>query len=302
MAGLNVGALLSAVALIAGIAPARAVAAPAEPKPMKAFKADLSGLVILPSGRPTEAEKPRQFRDKEEIFRVPLGLDSVGRLAEPTTITMFGKPVSFSTSQLLTTATARGGDLDRYPGNRVVLCADPDANFAKQLAAATTLLLSTLFSRFQPWTQICLVDTDGDGSVEHAFMVGTRQDADRRLFPIRPVRYAIGRNVPLADSYVAYAFSDPALLAGPRIVINVVVAGQQLNVDRLKLGDTRKLTKVNYGLKPGELPRTIEIAGSQVTVDALAADGKTVTAHYVRDATAMPFDYLLVPTTIYIYH
>jgi hypothetical protein len=276
--------------------------APATVREPKAFKADLLGLVILPSGRAPEAGSAKQFQDQGELFRAPLGAASLGELLEPAKFDMFGKPVVINAFTIMRTAVARGGDLADYPADPPVLCDKPQQNFAKSLAAASTLLLSTLLSRFQPWTQICLVDTDKDGTVDHAFMVGTRMPEDRKLFPIAPVHYAIRRNVPLPNSYLSLNFAEPKLLAGPRIVANVKLTGTALMIDRLRLGPDALAAKVVYGLKAKALPQTIDIAGGEVVIDALSPDSKTVTARYVRDVALMPFGYDLHPNIIFIYY
>lgn len=287
-------ALACALPIVSTVSDARA-AAPAA----KAFKADLAGLVVLPSGRAPDAAD-KEFHEHGQILRAPLGVDSVGILAEPLTFDMYGKSVTIDAGQLLTSATARGGDLDAFPADRVVLCAAPEANFAKQLAAATTLLLSTLFSRFQPWTQICLMDADKDGALDHAFMIGTRMPEDRRSFPIKSVRYVIRRNMPLEDSYLALTFYDPQVFIGARIQAEVTYAGRLVNIDNIYLGLKKQKAKIMFTLKASQLPQTVQIAGGQIVVDSLSADLKTITARYIHDVDPQLFDFAVQPTTIYI--
>jgi hypothetical protein len=287
-------AVACAFPIVSPISDAQA-AAPAA----KAFKADLAGLVVLPSGRaPDDADK--EFHEHGQILRAPLGVDSVGVLAEPLTFDMYGKSVTIGAGQLLTSATARGGDLDAFPADRVVLCAASEANFAKQLAAASTLLLPTLFSRFQPWTQVCLMDADRDGAVDHAFMIGTRMPEDRHSFPIKPVRYVIRRDLPLKNSYLALTFYDPQIFIGARIQAEVIYAGGGVNIDNIYLGPKKQKAKILFTLKASQLPQTVQIAGAQIVVDSLSADLKTITARYVRDVDTQLFDFTVQRTIIYM--
>jgi len=269
----------------------------------KAFKVDFTGLVILPSGRAPEPDSPGEFRDKEAIFRAPLGFVSVGKLDSPATFELFGKPVTIPDNELLGTARrARGGNLADFPADPVVLCAEPQENFAKQLAAASTLMLSTIFSRFHTWTQTCLADTDRDGTMDHAFMIGTKLAADRRLFPITPVRYSIRQNLPIADSYMALAFADPALFAGATVEAEVWLSGRRVMTDRLLLGPKSQKVKSSYGIKSAQLPLTIDVAGAKIAIDSIAPDRKSVKARYLADAALMEFDYdQTVTTTVIVY-
>lgn len=271
------------------------------PSAVKGFKFDATGFVILP-GDTAPSAAPRDVRDGEEVLRATVGLEHVGALERAITFDLFGKPVTIDASALLTVGKATGGDLARFPADPIIMCRDPDNHFVKQLAAATTLLLSTLFTRFSTWTQVCLADTDRDGAVDHAFMIGTKQAADRRLFPIAPVRYRLARNVPLTDSRLILRYEDPALFAGPRLEASLILGGETAPIQKLRFGTDRKWVGTTYKIKDDKLPQTIDLAGASIVAERLTDDKKVLSVRVLRDVTPGPLDYELRPNIITVYY
>lgn len=269
-------------------------------KSVPAFKAQMAGLVLMPTGVSEDAA--REYRDKEVVYAAPLALERAGALTQAATFDMYGKSVTIAADTPLTSATAKGGDLDAHGTKREVLCADSDTNFAKGLAAASTLLLSTLFSRFMPTTQICLVDTNMDQTMDHAFMLGTRMSEDRHLIPITPVAYTTRNNAPLRSSAMVVRFVDKGLLSKPRMETAVVLNGQALAVDHLRLGADRKKAKADFKIGGGAVPAQWEVAGARFSVDSISADGKVATIRRTADVTQMPFDFVQQTSYTVIYY
>ena len=82
-----------------------------------------------------------------------------------------------------------GGDLSRFGEDATAYCQRERHDSLKGLAALATLGLSDLGSRISKETQACLVDSDLDGSFDHAFLVGLKREEDFLAVPIDAAAY-----------------------------------------------------------------------------------------------------------------
>ena len=288
-----------ALRLIAAIAAFAGVAGAAE---AKKFAVDLPPLVVVRSLRPVPVGTLRTVKEGDVLLSAQLGIKRGGMVRSGRSVTVQGLSFGFPAATVLPAVTARGGDLAGKAGD--VLCGEPQDNRRKELPPQPKVNGRDPPSPLDRTTQLCLVDTDGDKRMDHAFLIGTKMESDRHLIAIDPVEYATEENIALdRGSVLSVVYYDGGLLRGPNLEIQVALFGHPLNLQSVRFGPGKSEKSMGWkrSIERDALPDAMRFGTAQLSVTAVDTTAKTATIRYDRDVTPTEFAYELKPNVMYIY-
>lgn len=288
-----------ALRLIAGIA---AFAGTADAAGIKKFAVDLPPLVVVRSLKPAPLGTERTVKEGDVLLSARLGIKRGGMVRAGRSVSVQGLSFGFPAASVLPAVTARGGDLTGKASD--VLCDQPQDNRRKELPPQPKVNGRDQPSPLDRTTQLCLVDTDGDKRMDHAFLVGTKLDSDRHLIAIDPVEYETAENIPLdRGSVLAVVYYDGGLLRGPNLEIQAALFGHPLDLQSVRFGPGKTEKSIGWkrSIKRDALPDTVRLGTAQLSVLAVDPTAKTATIRYDRDFTPTEFAYELKVHVTYIY-
>jgi hypothetical protein len=158
--------------------------------------------------------------------------------------------------------------------------------------------------RFEKHVTPCLVDTDRDGRLESAFLVGTKWASDRLLVTIPPVAYKEVTDIPLPGSAAWITFEKGALLQGPILRLNVTMFGRPLPLAAVKLGTgkERKRFAIERSIRREAYPDDLAFGAARITLLGYEPEGRQLRVRVDQPFERADLDFEFVSNTIYIYY
>jgi hypothetical protein len=232
---------------------------------------------------------------KGEIFYArPVGRSFTAVLGGDLVLSIAGKSATLPKGTQLNVARAVGGDAGRQlDGKARVFCAptQKDWNAAKGIANLLTLTAFAHGQRTDVFTQFCLVDSEGDGMADKAFLAGAKRAEDLQPVEIRPTPVAVERNVKLpGQSEARLRFIGGAGIFGDiGFDIEVVEEGRLLSYSN---GRTT--------VPKGKLPRDVSIFGASFTVLSYDKEKKEARIRWNRGFLPVEYGVTTTSTTTYV--
>ncbi|HEX8623734.1 MAG TPA: hypothetical protein VF782_01510 [Allosphingosinicella sp.] len=232
-------------------------------------------------------------RKGEVFYARPVGRAFMAVLGGDLTLTIAGKSVTLPAGTQLNVARKvagkAAGQLDD-PARVFCTPTKKNWNMAKGIANLLTLSLFASSQRTDVFTQFCVVDSEGDGMVDKAFLAGARKPEDLQPVTIEPTPISVSSDVPLpGESEARLRFAGGVgILGNLGIDLEVVEEG-----NRLSYSNGRTL------LKKSKLPRDVNIFGASFTV--LSYDSETKEARIRWNSGFLPAEYGITTTTTTTY-
>ena len=259
-----------------------------------------SGYVIEPSTNkimpPEQPILPGTELDigvRELFYRQPVGANYVATLDKDVAFTIADQPFSIPGGTGLSVARVSGDAAQNVDDKRLVYCTPPKNNWnaGKGLAALVTLGLANSAHRFDPSTQLCLIDNDGDKQVEKAILSGARRKQDLLPIDISLTPVTVLQNAPLpGESYAGLYFASAGGLWGDlNFELRIVENGVPLSFDNGR-----------YTVPIGQLPKSFGIFGARFTVLSYDKALKKAKIRWERGFSEGAYSVTTTTTTTYV--
>lgn len=294
--------LIAALLLAAG----PAVAAGRDGKEFQAFT---TGMVILKPIDPPAIGSERTVKEGDVVFRAPLGWFHHAVSDQDITARIIDLDWTIPKGSFLqSVAGMSGGNLSSLPKTAKTYCDAPKQDTVKGLMHSLTLGLSQLGARIAKETRLCVIDSDGNGDFDKAFLVGLKKKEDRFVVDIAPVPYTPHINAPMGEnSFMEVVFYDGGMLNGANFQIRVSINGQMAGLSGIRAFAPAKPTTLTYvnsqqDIKSKKLPYPMTFGPAQLTVTALDKLAKTATIRVDRNLSWTPLIPVYPPQVIYVYY
>jgi hypothetical protein len=233
-------------------------------------------------------------RKGEIFYRRPVGRAFMAVLGGELTLSIAGKSATLPAGTQLNVARGVAGKArDQLGDPALVFCTPTKSNWnmAKGVANLLTLSLFASSQRTDPFTQFCVLDSEGDGLVDKAFLAGARKAEDLQPVAIKPTPVSVESDVPLpGESEARLRFAGGVgILGNLGIDLEVVEEGQ-----RLSYSNGRTL------LKKSKLPRDVNIFGASFTVLSYDSDTKEARIRWNSGFHESEYGITTTTTTTYI--
>lgn len=204
----------------------------------------------------------------ETLFQSPVGYREAATLATPVTGNLLGKPFGFPAGALLTRNRVFGVAATAHvPPTATVLCGAAAARAPAGMVAGALLGSAVKGGGTR---RVCLIDAQGDGTLEQAILVGAGKPEEAVPVAIAPAAYKALINEPMPGESVAkltYA-GKPGRVAGDSV-------GFRLSV--VEDGHPLFFQNVRTAAKLNKLPQRLQVMSAAFTVKAYdPADGSVV--------------------------
>jgi hypothetical protein len=247
--------------------------------------------VILPAARPGEDRGEFTVAKGEIVHVQPVGREVSAILAGEVRLSIAGQQLAIAAGTPLNMARKVEGEAGAALGRAAVFCAPPSAKWGigDGIANLATLGLFAAGRRFDATVQFCLVDADGDGRVEKAFLAGARRPEDQAAVAIAPTAVAVQVMKPLPGlSEARIRFVGAGGLFGDlAFQLEIVETGTPLFFNNNR-----------YAVSKKKLPVPVELFGARFEVTGYDPGTKTARIRWLRDFP--PASYGITTTTTYI--
>lgn len=188
------------------------------------------------------------------VLETPVGLRRGAFLEAPVEISLIGKSFGFQKGDLLVRADVSGAASGQIGAMAVTLCGDPQVNIAKNLMSASTLGITSIFNRTGSFSQVCLIDGDGDGKLEKAILAGVKSMKDAAPVAIAPTEYRLVENEPFGgDSVARIRYRGETGLVGGHVSFDLEVREK---------GQPLLFSNVRTQLSVKKLPQRVMLMGA----------------------------------------
>lgn len=242
--------------------------------PIAALLMAASGFYVTPSrNRILESATPIEpgtelIVDKGSVFyRQPVGQARVGVIGSDIAIAIADQTATIAKGTVLNSAVSvEGTAAGQIDGMGMVFCSEPKIDSMKQVLSGMTLGLASLGQRVGWNTQFCFVDSDGDGFLDQAFLVGAKKSNDLKPILIAPTPVELVLNKPLpGESEARLRFIGSNWHGRPCFQLDVLESGKRLDY-----------SNGNFCPDPEKLPQEVQLFGSSFTVTAYDRNAKQV--------------------------
>ena len=209
------------------------------------------GLVGAPLGK-------RSVGPDEPVMSVPVGYQRAARLADDVVVDIVDKKFAFASDETLPLARLSGQAAGDVAPGTVVFCGRPNSNLAKNMLAASTLGITSLFNRTSGMTRVCFFDAEADNVAEKAILVGVKSADDAAPVAISPLGYSIADGEPMSgQSEMRIVYRGKTGLVGGHVSfgLEVLEQGQQL-----VFSNVRRQVDIE------DLPAQVTLMGAKFTV------------------------------------
>lgn len=228
-------------------------------------------------------------------------------------ITMATKPVSVNIGGLEWTVARgtplfmirrfTGGELSALAPTAKVYCV-PEKDHAwkpkdVKLASAEEKARK---ARFNKKTQLCLLDAEGDGNFEKAFLKGLKKAEDNVSVEIAPMSYSEVKNVAFPKgSYAAILFHHQNALHTPRFYAEIYDKGTRIYLAKLEMpasADSADFISVpiSQNVTKSNLPQVMNFGPASFTILAIDSKAKTATIRREKNWGWVPLE---ITVTVY---
>lgn len=213
--------------------------------------------MVLPPAQPVEAGQEVTLKPGDVLLRNPVGYSQAATLEEDVSIGIAGKSATLVKGSVLMVAMVGGEASTNLVRGASVFCTEAQTDSAKAFASLLTLGLAGNLRSVGMTTQFCLVDSEGDGKVDEAFLAGTKNAEDQKPVQLTPTAITVGRGVPMpGESEARIRYRGPVGITGNLgFDLEVVENGKPLSYN-----NRRSL------VKKGQLPADMTIFRSKFTV------------------------------------
>jgi len=304
VAGASALLLGVAVATSAAAGPSSRTKAQSRPKAPKPFAVQSRGMMLLTPTVAPPADTEQVVRQGDVLASAPVAWVRTARLPTELTGTVADLPFTLPADTLLMGVKARGGNIASLPPSAEVFCASPQVDMGKVLGSSLTFGLSNIGNRYARETQVCLVDTEGDGTADGVFLVGAKRPEDRVIAALPPAPITAESGRPVGEHYVmSIIYDDGGVLRPPNLSLQAVVPGADGNVESVVFGDGPVVRQVPVMTKlhDGRFPQELTVGSAAFTVTALDIKAGTATIRHKAPLQPGPFAAKLRPQTIYIF-
>lgn len=217
-----------------------------------------SKKAFLPARADPVAPGERRVRPDQPVTQTPVGWRNAARLDAGVDVTIIGKRFVFTPGQVVAMASVSGSASRQIPAGARIGCGEGRVNLAKNLLAASTLGITTVFNRTGNGARLCLIDTDADGRMDHAILAGVRRIADATPVAIAPTPFTLLNDQPMpGESGASILYRGKTGLVGGHISFDLsVVEG----------GTPLIFNNVRTRVKLADLPQRVVLMGAAFTV------------------------------------
>lgn len=286
--------------LAAGLGLAFAAASPAA---AAKYQVVTSGMVILPAEAPHPAGEERTVMPGDIVLRAPLGWADAALLNQDVVLEIAGvRETIASGAYLFGTTEARGGDLATLGGAARIYCAAPSVNAIGAAMGVATFGLTNLGTRVARIRRFCLVDAEGDGRFERAFLEGTKRAEDQHMVELAPVPYDAAPNRPIGPgNYIQVRYGAGGLIGTSQIFVDVYTGNAQQGLDSIYTGGGRAPVRNRAATAFRTAPRPFAIGDARFTVLSIDPATKAARIRLEREFALTPVGLGYRPQQIYVY-
>lgn len=262
-----------------------AVAASAGPNASDSYKVTLAPFEVLPWDTPVG--QTQTITGGRIVFELPLAFSKVAVTDTPRDIEVGGLQHHVPRGDLLA-ATATGGELASLRATAMIFCAPPEQGRRRELPQGEA------HARYEAQTQLCLVDGDGDGQFERAFLAGTKFAADRKLQEITPLRYRQQEHAPMGPGYtLRVVYLGAGIFGSPTFRVTIILDRQYYMLSWYRLGNLERGANLPpvVKIKTDQLPQPLNVVGTEITVMSIDQKANTAVVRFERPSRIMPLDY-----------
>jgi hypothetical protein len=230
---------------------------------LKPYRVTTSQLVMVAGGADVVGAE-RTVGDGDAVLTAPLGVREAAELGGSVDLAIAGLPVRLDAGAILPRAAATGGEMGALPASALVFCERGRA-FPE---AARGSKDNPLGIRLERYGEYCLVDFEGDGSFDRAFLSGTRWPDDRRMVAIAPLRYAQRNNQPLGNAFARVRFRPSGTVWGRSLMLDIEFGGVPIPLLAVWFGEKghRDRYPVMRSVKRGAYPAEATYGTAVITL------------------------------------
>lgn len=252
------------------------------------YRVSMSPTVTLPEpGR--QALGDRTLMPDEVVFTAPVGYARAAQLAEDSLVEIIGRQFAFARDETLPIALIAGRAKDNVPDGSLAFCGRPNADLAKNMLAASTLGITSVFNRTSGTPRVCFFDEEKDDMADMAVLVGVKSDADAVPVKIEPLRYTIVELQPMSgESQIRITYRGKTGLVGGHVSFDLAVMEQ---------GTALYFDNWRRKIDIADLPQDVSMFGANFTVHSYDRESGKVQVTIRRGIQSGPYGITSVPTT-----
>lgn len=254
------------------------------------YYVDATKNKFLSPAQPIEPGTEITVRKGDIVLRAPVGRSVAAFLEGDLSLAIAGQTASIAKGTELRVMKLQGGTAGSQLGVPIVFCSEANYDAGKAFASLLTLGLASSGRRTAIMTQFCLADTDRDGLVEKAFLVGAKRAEDLAPVDVTPTKVVLKADSPLPGE------SEARL----RFHGNVGYFGNiGFDLEVVESGNKLKFSNGLTYLSKKDLPKELNIYGARLTVLSYDPDKKE--ARVRIDKGFKEFEYSITTTTSMTY-
>jgi hypothetical protein len=243
------------------------------------YKVGSAPLTLLP-GRTVKGE--HDVSPGDVVAQSILGRPETALLVDPITLDRLGQKRIFPKETVLASARIAG-----VPGDPSILFCEPEPepSLAKAMVGSMAFGMVGVLRPTRLVTRYCLYDSDGDGKLDKAILIGAKGDSGHAPFDIPPARYGLISGMMLGGgSELRVRYAGPAGEKG----------SVSFDAEVTMFGLARVVPGARHVVPIARLPANVAIEGAVVTV--LAFDPETRIARIRMDRDLAPGHFVLPDT------
>jgi len=243
------------------------------------------GIMTLNDFKSVEGDRRLGLRS----LPVQLGVARAAQLAEDSLVEIIGRQFAFARDETLPIALIAGRAKDNVPDGSLAFCGRPNADLAKNMLAASTLGITSLFNRTSGTPRVCFFDEEKDNMADMAVLVGVKSDADAVPVKIEPLRYTIVELQPMSgESQIRITYRGKTGLVGGHVSFDLAVMEQ---------GTALCFDNWRRKIDIADLPQDVSMFGANFTVHSYDRESGEVEVTIRRGIQSGPYGITSVPTT-----
>ncbi len=268
------------------------------------YKITAKQFAILPATVDLQLGAIRTIADQELIAKLPVVFDDYALTLAPITFQLGLASITVPAQyNLYKVQSAEGGDSGSFAKGADIFCAQGFYRGSLKVKAKSDAQKRDLKARYQDYLAPCFIDSDRDLSLDAIFIVGAKNEVDRKLQRITEAPYRQLHDKPLVgNSYVKIIYNSSAVISNASLDFQLYLNGLQMRFAGFQLLEGSTLTEFPWykSFKTEALPKLIEFAGMKLTLYSIDPLTKKARISIDSNATRTSFRLNSAESTINI--